>query len=76
MASHTPALPEKTNGEQTPEEARQAALLEEEAKAVERAVEKVLEEKITTDDMKYPGAKIVLTGEMADFCCQFLGKDV
>ena len=50
--------------------------LEEEAKAVERAVEKVLEEKITTDDMKYPGAKVVLTGEIADLCCQFFGKNV
>ena len=50
--------------------------LEKEAKTVEEAVEKVLEAKISTEDMKYPGAKIVLTGEMADFCCQFLGKDV
>ena len=50
--------------------------LEEEAKAVERAIEKVLEEKITTDDMKYPGAKVVLTGEIADLCCQFFGKNV
>ena len=50
--------------------------LEKEAKTVENAIEKVLEAKISTEDMKYPGAKIVLTGEMADFCCQFLGKDV
>ena len=50
--------------------------LEEEAKAVERAVEKVLAENITTEDMRYPGAKVVLTGEIADFCCHFLGKDV
>ena len=45
--------------------------LEKEAKTVEEAVEKVLEAKITTEDMKYPGAKVVLTGEIADLCCRF-----
>ena len=31
--------------------------LEKEAKTVENAIEKVLEAKISTEDMKYPGAK-------------------
>ena len=31
----------------------------------------MLEAKISTEDMKYPGAKIVLTGEMQIFVANF-----
>ena len=45
--------------------------LEKEAKTVENAIEKVLEAKISTEDMKYPGAKIVLTGKWQIFVANF-----
>ena len=57
VASHTPALPEKTNGEQTPEEARQAALLEEEAKASKERVvtlEKTFNDLLAEWKKRYP----------------------
>ena len=48
--------------------------LEKEAKTVENAIEKVLEAKISTEDMKYPGAKIVLQGKWQIFVANFWEK--